>query len=66
MPSGVVSFVDLAEQCGIIIQDNGKFVFFHTEEAVDKSVINKGNRVDFELAEDRHGKVAQKINRLIS
>jgi len=52
MPRGKVKWFSRERRYGFITQEDGKDIFFHQNEVVNKIVLEEGQEVEFEVARD--------------
>ena len=52
MPRGKVKWFSRERRYGFITQEDGKDIFFHQNEVVNKIVLEEGQEVEFKVARD--------------
>lgn len=55
MPRGKVKWFNKERHFGFIIQENGKDIFFHENDVVDKLALREGREVEFEVERSPKG-----------
>jgi len=61
MPKGKVKWFSKERRYGFITQEDGKDIFFHQNEVVNKMVLEEGQEVEFEVARGPKGPYAVNI-----
>jgi cold shock protein len=66
MPQGTVKWFNVSKRFGFIKQENGMDIFVHHTAIQSKGArpLNQGDRVVFEVGENRNGPVAEKVYKL--
>ncbi|MEM2936862.1 MAG: cold shock domain-containing protein [Candidatus Bathyarchaeia archaeon] len=55
MPRGKVKWFNKERRFGFIVQENGRDIFFHQNDVVDKLVLREGQEVEFEVERGSKG-----------
>jgi CspA family cold shock protein len=58
MPKGKVKWFNRERRYGFITQEDGREIFFHQNEVVNKMVLEEGQEVEFEVARGPKGPYA--------
>jgi CspA family cold shock protein len=58
MPKGKVKRFNRERRYGFIIQEDGREIFFHQNDVVNKMVLEEGQEVEFEVARGPKGPYA--------
>jgi cold shock protein len=67
MLTGTIAFYDAAREFGFVKRDDGGAdVFVHRRSLVNTSILKKGDRVHFDVVDDRGGKLRAKDVRLVA
>jgi len=61
MPRGKVKWFSKERRYGFITQEDGKDIFFHQNEVVNKMVLEEGQEVEFEVARGPKGSYAVNV-----
>jgi CspA family cold shock protein len=61
MPKGKVKWFNRERRYGFITQEDGKEIFFHQNEVVNKMVLEEGQEVEFEVARGPKGPYAVNV-----
>jgi CspA family cold shock protein len=61
MPKGKVKWFNRERRYGFITQEDGKEIFFHQNEVVNKMVLEEGQEVEFEVARGPKGPYAVSV-----
>ena len=61
MPRGKVKWFSRERRYGFIIQEDGKEIFFHQNEVVNRMVLEKDQEVEFEVARGPKGPYAVNV-----
>lgn len=64
MPRGIVKWFSPERRYGFIVQENGKDIFFHQNDVVDRVVLEKGEEVEFEVERGPKGPYAVRVRPL--
>jgi CspA family cold shock protein len=58
MPKGKVKWFNRERRYGFIIQEDGREIFFHQNDVVNKMVLEEGQEVEFNVARGPKGPYA--------
>jgi len=58
MPKGKVKWFNRERRYGFITQEDGRDIFFHQNDVVNKMVLEEGQEVEFEVARGPKGPYA--------
>jgi CspA family cold shock protein len=61
MPKGKVKWFNRERRYGFITQEDGREIFFHQNEVVNKMVLEEGQEVEFEVARGPKGPYAVNV-----
>jgi CspA family cold shock protein len=61
MPKGKVKWFNRERRYGFITQEDGKDIFFHQNDVVNKMVLEEGQEVEFEVARGPKGPYAVNV-----
>lgn len=62
MPKGKVKWFSMERRYGFITQEDGKDIFLHQNEVVNKMVLEEGQEVEFEVARGPKGPYAINVH----
>jgi CspA family cold shock protein len=61
MPKGKVKWFNRERRYGFITQEDGREIFFHQNDVVNKMVLEEGQEVEFEVARGPKGPYAVNV-----
>jgi CspA family cold shock protein len=61
MPKGKVKWFNRERRYGFITQEDGRDIFFHQNDVVNKMVLEEGQEVEFEVARGPKGPYAVNV-----
>jgi len=61
MPKGKVKWFNRERRYGFITQEDGREIFFHQNEVVNKMVLEEGQEVEFKVARGPKGPYAVNV-----